>query len=501
MLLRRSLPSQLARRALCTAIALSVGATLAQPSGLTVLHGNANVQQAGSTTTITTANGAGTRHSALDWMRFDVPGGQTVFFAQPDALSASINRVTGSDPSTIAGRLGSNGRLVLVNPAGITVGSGAVVDTAGFTASTLRMSRSDAIAGRLRFEASRDGDHDDDDDRRSETLKVEGSVLARNGVVVLIGPRVETGSKAVVEAIGGDVVLAAGRKVELTGRGLEGIRMEVRAPEDRAVNLGTLKGDSVAIFAGQLRHSGIIQAKSLSVSGGKVILHGSKEVEVSGRIEASALDRGGSVLISGERLELKAATFIDVRHLNGGGEILVGGGVRGRDPRLQNAEEVDVEEGVQLKADATLSGKGGTVVVRAEDRVDFRGEITARGAGGGSGGYVEVWAPDLRYKGKVDITAGRGEAAPAPPGGNDSTSEARPDAAPPRSKPGKQFEAIAIIPVRDQPQDVQAAVREPEAETMAAMARMGSLSAQSSEPKDPYERKVVVNAVQCTVTR
>jgi large exoprotein involved in heme utilization and adhesion len=73
----------------------------AQPSGLAVLHGAATVQQSGSTTTITTANGAGTRHSALDWQGFQVPGGTTVFFAQPDAASTSINRVLGADPSAI----------------------------------------------------------------------------------------------------------------------------------------------------------------------------------------------------------------------------------------------------------------------------------------------------------------------------------------------------------------------------------------------------------------
>ena len=39
--------------------------------------------------------------------------------------------------------------------AGIAVGAGAVVDTAGFTASTLRMSDADAIAGRLRFAGRR----------------------------------------------------------------------------------------------------------------------------------------------------------------------------------------------------------------------------------------------------------------------------------------------------------------------------------------------------------
>lgn len=485
---RRSVTVRCARRALCAALAWSFGATLAQPSGLTVLHGGAVVQQSGSATTITTLNGAGTRHSALDWRSFDVGSGQSVFFSQPDALSLSINRVPGNDPSAILGSLASNGRLVLVNPAGITIGGGAVVDTAGFTASTLPMSAADAIAGRLRFDATGDKD-------RPGAVKVDGQVLARSGDVVLIGPRVETGSAALVEASGGDVVIAAGRKVELTGRGLEGIRMEVRAPDDRAVNLGTLKGDSVGIFAGQLRHSGLIQAKGATVSGGRVVLHGTDDVEVAGRIEAATPERGGSVWISGERLELKSSTTIDVSHLHGGGEILVGGGRRGQDARLQNAQRVEVDEGVQLKADATLSGNGGTVVVRSDDRLDFRGAISSRGAGGGSPGYVEVHAPDLRYRGKVNRSADAEEGTPG---------KGSKDGKAPTRAPGGKFtdvESLAILPVSEQPQEVQVAVREPSTETVVAIQQLAWMPAQSSGNPDAYARKVVIDAVQCTVTR
>ena len=49
--------------------------------------------------------------------------------------------------------------------------------------------------------------------------------------------------------------------------------------------LGTLRGDSVAIFAGQLRHRGLVQARSATASGGRVLLEAIEEAEVSGRIE------------------------------------------------------------------------------------------------------------------------------------------------------------------------------------------------------------------------
>ena len=124
---------------------------LAQPRGASVLYGTAVLTRDGRNLTVTTTNGPDARHSAIDWRSFNVPECSTTYFAQPGAGSTSINRVTGPFPSAIMGHLGSNGRLVLVNPSGIAIGSKASIDTAGFTASTLRMSQEDAIEGRERF--------------------------------------------------------------------------------------------------------------------------------------------------------------------------------------------------------------------------------------------------------------------------------------------------------------------------------------------------------------
>ncbi|HEX2544696.1 MAG TPA: filamentous hemagglutinin N-terminal domain-containing protein [Ramlibacter sp.] len=559
----RSSPSRYSQRVLCAAVAASFAATVcAQPTGMTPIHGNATLTQLGSRTTVVTVNGVGTQHSAIDWRSFGVPGGSTVFFTQPDAASLSINRVLGGDPSKIQGALGSNGRLVLVNPSGIAIGSGASIDTAGFTASTLAMSRSDAVAGLLRF-----GQPGADADFRERTsdkkLEADGKVIARRGDVVLISREIEVGKGAILEAQGGDVVLAAGRTVELTGRGLEGIRMQVRSKDDKATNLGTLRGDSVAIFAGQLKHSGVIQAQSATISGGKVVLHAVEKVETEGRIQASNLQSGGSVHISAEKLQLKSATSIDVSHLRGGGEILVGGGWQGNDARIQNARETELEKGVVLKADATLSGVGGTVVVWSEEKTQFEGRISALGAGpGGAGGQVQVSSRGkVEFKGRVDVgvtaggplppaevvgvtpggsqpagetaagntapsnsgtvagsgassTSGETASAPAAPTGGGSPGEpaggsnavqAQVTTAP-RRAPGGAFEpgtltTVALVPMEGQPEPVVAAMREPQAQNVAYLQATARMQPLSSAMEDPYERKVVITAVQCTVTQ
>src|SRR6185369_3871982 len=359
--------------------------------------------QQGNSLVVTTQNGAGTNHSAINWQSFSVPAGSTTQFNQPSATSTSINRVLGSNPSAIYGTLSSNGRLVLVNPSGIAVGAGAVVDTAGFTASTLRMSDADALAGRLVFGG---------DGSPAGALSVDGRILARSGDVVLIAPNVQVGSDALVQSPSGATLLAAGQKVELTGRGLEGIRLELQAPSDQAINLGTLQGDAVGIFAGQLKHSGLIQATGVSADGGKVVLKGAETADVSGRIAASKGLRGGQVHVTANKVMLKSGAVIDVSGRDGGGEALIGGGWQGDDSRIANASETTIEAGAIIKADAGQSGDGGKVVAWSDDSTRVYGSISARGgAGGGDGGQVETSGKRyLDFAGVADLRAPKGAA-------------------------------------------------------------------------------------------
>jgi len=375
----------------------------AQPSGAQAIHGQASLSQQGANLLVTTQNGAGTSHSAINWQSFSVPGGSTTHFQQPNAASLSINRVVGNNPSAIFGTLSSNGRLVLVNPSGIAVGAGAVVDTAGFTASTLRMSEADALAGRLVFGG---------DGLASGALTVDGKIVARSGDVVLIAPKVEVGSGALVQSPSGATIVAAGQKVELTGRGLEGIRMELQAPSDQALNLGTLQGDAVGIFAGQLKHSGLINATAATAEGGKVVLKGLESADISGRVTASKGDRGGQVHATAGKVMLRSGAVIDVSGERGGGEALIGGGWQGKDGRLPNAQITTVEAGAAINADAIGNGNGGTVVAWSDDSTRVYGTISARsGAQGGDGGQVETSGKKyLDFTGTVDLRAPQGAA-------------------------------------------------------------------------------------------
>src|SRR5262249_12264834 len=155
---------------------MGVSSAFGQPTGAQAIQGQAQLTQQGNSLLVTTQNAAGTNRSVINWQSFSIPPGSSTRFVPPTAPSLSSTRGVGSDPSAICGTLSSNGRLVLVNPFGITMGAGAVVDTAGFTASTLRMSDADALAGRLRFSG----------DGGAGALSVNGNIISRGGDVVLI---------------------------------------------------------------------------------------------------------------------------------------------------------------------------------------------------------------------------------------------------------------------------------------------------------------------------
>ena len=377
---------------------------LANPTGGTAIVGQASMVNQGNRLTVTTQNGALGNYSAINWQSFSIPAGSTTYFQQPSASSTSINRVVTNNPSQIFGTLGSNGNLVLVNQSGITVGAGAVVDSAGFAASSLRMSDADAMAGRMRF---------GDGNAGGAGVSVQGSILARSGDVVLLGSQVDTGKDALIQSPNGSTLLAAGRQIEITGRGLEGISLQVQAPVDSALNLGTLQGDAVGIFAGTLRHSGLIQATTASMEGGKVILKagGDAYLDGAGRILATGT-RGGAVDVLGKRVAVLDQALIDVSGEQGGGTVRVGGDYQGKNPDVLNADISFFGPQASIKADSTVSGDGGKVIVWADDTTRTYGRISAQGGQvGGNGGFVETSGHRyLDFQGNVNTLAAHGVA-------------------------------------------------------------------------------------------
>ena len=106
---------------------------LAMPQGGVIAGGSGSISTAGSTMDIAQQ----TKNMFVNWDTFSVARGEKVQFTGPQDF-AVLNRVVGHDESKIYGEINAanHGNVYLINPNGILIGDGAVINTGSFIAST-----------------------------------------------------------------------------------------------------------------------------------------------------------------------------------------------------------------------------------------------------------------------------------------------------------------------------------------------------------------------------
>ena len=118
----------------------------ARPTGGVVAAGSAAISRTATNTQIDQAS----QRAAINWRSFDVGRQQSVTFIQPSASAVALNRVTGPDPSQIAGRIDANGQIILVNQSGVNFYKGAQVNAAGVMVSAADITNKNFMAIRTR---------------------------------------------------------------------------------------------------------------------------------------------------------------------------------------------------------------------------------------------------------------------------------------------------------------------------------------------------------------
>lgn len=135
-------PTLLVRSSMrCKPLALALllaasGPALAVENGV-IASGSGSIAHNGATTQINQSSSK----LIINWNNFDIANGETVNIAQPNANSAVLNRVTGSQSATsINGALNANGTVFVVNPNGVVFGNTANVHVGSLVASSLNIS-------------------------------------------------------------------------------------------------------------------------------------------------------------------------------------------------------------------------------------------------------------------------------------------------------------------------------------------------------------------------
>jgi hypothetical protein len=113
-------------------------------------------------------------------------------------------------------------------------------------------------------------------------------------------------NSGVISAPNGEVVLAAGRSVQLFDSADPNVQVVVSAPSDQAINLGQIvaQGGRVGVYGALVNQRGVINANS-AVRGenGKIVLKASGTTLVEAGSQTSAtgsnLNTGGDIVLLG----------------------------------------------------------------------------------------------------------------------------------------------------------------------------------------------------------
>ncbi len=269
----------------------------ALPSGGSVTSGSASISNNANKTTISQS----TQNAAINWQSFSIGQSETVQFIQPNASSVVLNRVIGSDPSSILGNMIANGKVFLVNPNGILFGKGAQVNVAGLVASTLNITDRDFMAGSYSFSGADNG-----------TVVNLGSI-STNGdgqYVALLGAKV--GNDGFISAKIGTITLAAGTGITLdvVGDGLLNVTVNKGAVNAIVQNSGLIRADGGLVLmtaqaAGNLlttvvNNTGQVQAQTIENHNGTIKMLADMQsgtVNIGGVLNASAPNGGNGGFI------------------------------------------------------------------------------------------------------------------------------------------------------------------------------------------------------------
>ena len=391
-------------------VSLVPSSALALPAGLVVQGGSIAISQPDGSTLVIQQ---GSDRAAGDWNSFNIGAGERVTIQQPNASSLMLARVTGGVGTEIFGQLNANGGLLLVNPSGVLIGPGGMINTASFSASTLNVDPSRFMqGGPIQLQALPGAPSD------ASVINRGTIAVADAGMVALLAPQVQ--NEGEITARLGTIQLASGTAatLDLSDQGLMNVVLDPSV-SGSVLNQGQLRAQYVriggneaqALVAAAVNLDGLIEAKGAGDAAGSVTVATGGDLQVNGVIDANggATANGGTVKLLADRVALLDNAVVRANGGTGGGEVLIGGNYLGQGPE-PNAKVAVLTPGAQVEANALDQGNGGRVILWSDEYTGFYGKISARGgANGGDGGFVETSSKaNLQAMGQVKVTAPQG---------------------------------------------------------------------------------------------
>ena len=294
-----------------TAAALLFSTTAwALPQGASVVSGTSTVTKPDSQTMRVTQT---SDKSIINWQGYSIGPSEKVQYVQPSSSSISLNRVVGQDLSLLYGQLNANGQVLVINPNGLLIGSGAKINTGSFLGSTLNIGDDDFLKGTYKFRQQ----------GAVASIKNLGSITSQaGGYVALISPTI-TNEGSITSDLGKTWPMT-GSEITLTFKDndLFSYTIDKEAAEAALgiTNKGTItaNGGEVILSAKVasnlmktvVNNEGVIEAKTIGAKDGKIYLLGDMEhntVKVSGTLDASVPTGGNGGFIETSAAKVKTA--------------------------------------------------------------------------------------------------------------------------------------------------------------------------------------------------
>jgi trimeric autotransporter adhesin len=370
-------------------IVLLPPALYANPTGEQVVGGVAGFNRPDAATLIVNQN---TDRAVINWNSFSIANGELTRFVQPSSSSAVLNRVVTANPSAIYGTLQANGNVYLINPGGVLVGAGGLVNTASFVASTHDMNTEEFMkGGQLNFQGSSDA-----------SVINQGNITAREGDVFLIAKEVK--NEGQLMAKDGTVGMVSGTEVSLQAIGQGNFKVRLMAAEKDPTSPRTSQGEGGASKGSvEIVNEGVIQAANavLEAKGSYLPM----AIKNTGVIEATGLvvNGDGSVTLTGGEGDILNTGVVAALQRSLDGQKETGGSI------MMTAKNVTSDFGSTI----TAAGKdgGGTVKLRSADTTILRGSIEVVGTSeSAKGGKVQLLGEKVGMfeSAKVDASGGAG---------------------------------------------------------------------------------------------
>ncbi|WP_448526328.1 CHAT domain-containing protein [Parathermosynechococcus lividus] len=362
---------------------------------------------------------------------FNVGSGQTANFLSNPQIRNILAGVNGGNASYINGLLqisGGNSNLYLLNPAGIVFGANARLNLpAAFHASTAQRVHFDG--GVFDLNGNNTYSQLNSNPTGFEFLN-KGIIINEGYLAVGSGQTLSLMAHHVINtgslvAPAGTIHLIAVPESGMVRVSQEGMLLSLEIPQERlpadgiitAIDLPNLLtgGGTYPTVNSVIQHpDGTI---SLVHDPAKVPM-GSSTAVVGGNVSVTNPNGiGGQITVTGQNTALLNAN-LNASGQFGGGTILIGGDYLGGTTgthRLDssfNAQNLFINRGSIIAADALSDGNGGTIIAWADNATQFYGTITARGGQlRGDGGFVETSGRNiLNAFGLVDASAVNGKA-------------------------------------------------------------------------------------------